>query len=644
MGNCFGKEESQYEGTEEMGKVQSKSTTKSRSPSSKHPTKSDFASVGFGSTSSAGGGTGPQDIFSSQLTPDQAKRIKLDPSQIEFGFKKHFHDEYEVTKLLGKGAFASAYQVSPRENSPYFGRCDLAVKVISKASLKNVQDARWLKQEIDIMRRVGGSINMVHVYECYESKNHVYLLMELCSGGNLYEKIMKGDPYTEKMASVLMGDILRVAEQCHSKGIIHRDIKPENFLFANKLMGAPLKMTDFGLADYCTPTTKLKEISGTPYYIAPEVIRMNYGQKADVWSCGILLYVLLTGKSPFHRDDDRKHSYKVVFRRILDESVDFTSDPWPNISAGAKDLCKKLLQKNPQKRITAKEGLQHTWITQNNDSGTDGKSDNQQNSARKDAIVQRLQLFGTYNKLKQVALYRIAKELASPEVAEVKQMWDKMNIGDVNLMGTIRLLDGLELEGFTVGENEGSDLLKAVDVEGKGKIGFEDYAAAIVDWREIAKDKKYYHLCRQVFEEFDTNKDGYITSRELAEELPGTFTEKELKSMIAEADTKGHKKIDFKDFVYFIQEKLGSADMFDKRLSSRYRNSFPRRTNSFLRKMNLPGAAAVSSSEASNSNKSALALETKEEENKAMEEGDDFNKSIGRKSQVINDVPEFKEF
>merc|ERR1719375_1781155 len=114
---------------------------------------------------------------------------------------------------------------------------------------------------------------------------------------------------------------------------------------------------------------------------------------------------------------------------------------------------------------------------------------------RKSAIVQRLQLFGTYSKLKQIALYRIAKEIASPEVQEVKAQWDKMNFGNVEKMETIRLLDGLELEGYTVGENEGSDLLKAVDVLGKGKISFGDYAAAILDWREIMKDKRYYHLC-----------------------------------------------------------------------------------------------------------------------------------------------------
>jgi calcium-dependent protein kinase len=639
-----------------MGNVPTKAKKKGgRAPSSKKSSSSQ-GSLKLGSE----GHSGPVDVFGSNLTPDQAKRIQINPQEIDFGFKKKFHDEYEVTKLLGKGAFASAYQVTPRENSKYFGRYDLAVKVISKGSLKSVQDARWLKQEIEIMRLVGGSINMVHVYECYESNNHVYILMELCSGGNLYEKIMKGDPYTERMAAVLMGDILRVAEQCHSKGIIHRDIKPENFLFGNKLMGAPLKMTDFGLADYCTPTTKLKEISGTPYYIAPEVIRMNYSQKADVWSCGILLYVLLTGKSPFHRDDDRKHSYKVVFRRILDDEVDFKSSPWPNISESAKDLCRKLLSKNPAKRLTAKEALQHPWITQSmggdgNKSASEGtkaaannNKDSSSNNSRKNAIVQRLQLFGTYSKLKQAALYKIAKELAGPEVQEVKAQWDKMNFGNVSLMGTIRLLDGLELEGYTVGENEGSDLLKAVDVLGKGKLSFEDYAAAILDWKEITKDKRYYHLCRQVFEGFDDDKDGFIGISDLHEELPqGTeaFTDKELKAMIEEADTKGHKKIDFKDFVYFIQEKLGSADMFDKRLSSRYRNSFPRRTNSFLRKLNLhPKDAGASNSNDSSGLSGTDMAKAIDAEGMDVEGADaeDFNKSIGRKSAL--DKEEFEAF
>ena len=264
MGNCFGAESTSVEA--EMGKAQSKSSgggstfvsgLRSRTKSGKKESSSE--STGF-----------PSDIFSENLSNDRAKKIKIDPSQIDFGFQRQFHDEYEVTKLLGKGAFASAYQVSPRETSRFYGRYDLAVKVISKTSLKTVQvrediemggpcalvffhrlihtltvpafsapssvcscwcccclffffqDVRGLKQEIDIMKLVGGSINMVHVYDCYESKNHVYILMELCSGGNLFEKISKGDPYTEKMAAVLMGDILRVAEQCHSRGIIHR--------------------------------------------------------------------------------------------------------------------------------------------------------------------------------------------------------------------------------------------------------------------------------------------------------------------------------------------------------------------------------------------------------------------------------------
>merc|ERR1712060_129572 len=116
---------------------------------------------------------------------------------------------------------------------------------------------------------------------------------------------------------------------------------------------------------------------------------------------------------------------------------------------------------------------------------------------------------------------------------------------------------------------EGSDLLKAIKVYGTGGLCFEDYAAAVLHWREITKDKRYYHLCRQVFEEFDQNKDGFIDKSEMMEELPGTFTDKQIKKMISEADTNG------------------SADMFDKRLSSRYRNSFPKRTNSFLRKLNL---------------------------------------------------------
>ena len=133
----------------------------------------------------------------------------------------------------------------------------------------------------------------------------------------------------------------------------------------------PLSLTPHSLTHSLSLSLSLLTLpqhSGTPYYIAPEVIRQNYALKADVWSCGIVLYVLLTGKTPFHREDDRKHSYKVVFRRILEDTIDYSKDPWPNISEDAKDLCRKLLCKSPAKRISAKEALQHPWIVQAMDS------------------------------------------------------------------------------------------------------------------------------------------------------------------------------------------------------------------------------------------------------------------------------------
>jgi len=393
---------------------------------------------------------------------------------------------------------------------------------------------------------------------------------------------------------VLMEDILRVAQQCHAKDIVHRDIKPENFIFGNKFLGAPLKMADFGLADYCADDQRLKEISGTPYYIAPEVVRQSYAKEADIWSCGVLMYFLLTGRTPFHKPDDNKQSYKIVFRRILEEQVDFSKDPWPNISDSAKDLCRKLLNKNAEKRLTASEALEHPWIQRD--------SPGSESTAKQKALVQRLQLFGTYSKFKQVVLYRIAKELAHPELEELKKTWDNMNIGNVERMGTVRLLDGLEMEGYTVGEVEGSNMLKRIDVLDGGEMTFEVFSAAILDWREIGQDKKYEQLCRQVFDQFDHKRDGFITADEIRDELSEMFTDKELAAMISEADTNGDEKITFEEFLTYIQEKVGSADMFDKRLTSRYRNSFPRRTSSFLRLMNLEGAAAAADASGGSAN------------------------------------------
>ena len=572
------------------------------------------------------------------------KSVSLRPELVWLGYDRGFHDTFEIKKLLGKGAFASVYLASIREGSmgalkgslgrvasiPAIRRAltrsrrgsskhsllgsdasnggsagsrslergggvepprgDLAVKVIEKESLRNLQEALWLHQEAETMRVLGGSLNAVTLAKCYESRNHVYLVMELCTGGNLLQKLSSDGALEEEFAASLMTDILRMAYQCHSKGVIHRDIKPENFLFSTRLPGTPLKMTDFGLADYCSGDTQLSEISGTPYYIAPEVIRQKYGLPADIWSCGAVMYKILTGNSPFSYPADKltKVPYKTVFRRILNDDVVFDGPPWDTLSAEARDLCSKLLQKDPKKRPTAEEALQHPWL---------GRDEAKSSAALEDSLVQRMQLYATYNVLKQKALFKIAREVAPDDFEHLQELWNEMNFQNSDGFNTVRMLDGLELAGYTVGEREGSNLLRSIIGKGETQLTFEQFATSVLDWKAISTSaSQWEQAVAQEFVEWDIDRDGKLSLVDLLETVGGA--EQALKVAIAEGDVDKDGCLNLEEFSKMMRE-TAAAEGFDKRLSSRYRYSFPRRTTSFL---NLhPGGSRTSWSSVSTS-------------------------------------------
>ena len=335
-------------------------------------------------------------------------------------------------------------------------------------------------------------------------------------------------------------------------------------------------MCDFGLADYCSGDKRLSEISGTPAYIAPEVIRQRYALPADIWSCGIVLYVLLSGRTPFHRKGDGKTPYKVVFKRILEQAVDFTSDPWPSISPAAKDLCAKLLEKDPKKRVTAAEALAHPWLAETGEKG---------DAALESSMVQRLQLFGSHPRLQQHAYLHIAQKLAGPEMAELQQLWDSLNIEHVAALDSVRMLDALELAGYTVGEREGSYLLKKLLLKGQEGLTFEVFSAAVLDWSEMRRNQERWgSVVQSAFDAFDADRDGFLNQADLELSL-GELSAPDLKFIFEETDKNKDGIIDMAEFRASMEEKDRSVAMFDKRLSQRFRNSFPRRTNSYINRL-----------------------------------------------------------
>ncbi|CAI5937415.1 unnamed protein product [Closterium sp. NIES-65] len=214
-----------------------------------------------------------------------------------------------------------------------------------------VEDVR---REVAIMKLLSGHPNVVQFIDVFEDTDFVYICMEICEGGELLDRILskRENRYSEKDAAGVVRQMLSVVAKCHLHGVVHRDLKPENFLFKSKAEDALLKATDFGLSDFRKPGKHFTDVVGSAYYVAPEVLKRRSGPESDVWSIGVITYILLSGRRPFW---DRTEAG--IFNEVLKKRPDFREKPWPNVSSSAKDFVKKLLKKDPRARPTAAQAL-----------------------------------------------------------------------------------------------------------------------------------------------------------------------------------------------------------------------------------------------------------------------------------------------
>lgn len=260
----------------------------------------------------------------------------------------HHHGVHELklnyrisadTKVLGAGSFGKVF-LSENIEDPTF---KVAIKVLNKSKLKD--DIEQIKEEVKILTTLDHP-NIVKYYETYDDVKYMYLVMEYCSGGELFDKIasQKNQMFGEKEAANIMKKLIRAINHCHANGVVHRDIKPENVMIGKD---GEYKLIDFGLSSrVSSKNSKMTAIAGTPYYMAPEVIEGEYTSMCDIWSLGVMMYVLLCGYLPFQGDNR-----DIVFHKILKAKYDFHHKEFNSVSDEGKDLITKLLKLNPKERI-----------------------------------------------------------------------------------------------------------------------------------------------------------------------------------------------------------------------------------------------------------------------------------------------------
>ncbi|KAK9302390.1 hypothetical protein QLX08_005636 [Tetragonisca angustula] len=281
---------------------------------------------------------------------DSNKKIKKDGKDDK---SPSVEDKYILKELLGTGAFSEVRLAESKEKPGQM----FAVKIIDKKALKGKEDS--LENEIRVLRRLTHP-NIVQLLETFEDKHKVYLVMELVTGGELFDRIVEKGSYTEKDASGLIRQVLEAVAYMHDQGVVHRDLKPENLLYYSPEEDSKIMISDFGLSKM-EDSGVMATACGTPGYVAPEVLAQKpYGKAVDVWSIGVISYILLCGYPPFYDESDAN-----LFAQILKGEFEFDSPYWDDISDSAKDFIHKLMCVNVEERYTCKQALAHPWISGN---------------------------------------------------------------------------------------------------------------------------------------------------------------------------------------------------------------------------------------------------------------------------------------
>ncbi|XP_051142915.1 calcium-dependent protein kinase 1-like [Andrographis paniculata] len=439
---------------------------------------------------------------------------------------------FSIGKKLGQGQFGTTFLCIEKETGKQY-----ACKSIAKRKLLSDEDVEDVRREIQIMHHLAGHPNVISIKGAYEDAIAVHLVMELCAGGELFDRIIQRGHYTERKAAELTRTIVGVVEACHSLGVMHRDLKPENFLFVDQKEESLLKTIDFGLSMFFKPGEKFHDVVGSPYYVAPEVLRKRYGPEADVWSAGVIVYILLSGVPPFWAETEQG-----IFEQVLHGDLDFSSDPWPSISESAKDLVRKMLIRDPKQRLTAHEVLCHPWVQ------VDGVAPDRPLDS---AVLSRLKQFSAMNRLKKMALRVIAESLSEDEIAGLKEMFNMIDADNSGQITFEELKAGLKRVGANLKESEIYDLMQAADVDNSGTIDYGEFIAATLHLNKIEREDHLF----AAFTYFDKDGSGYITPDELQQACQEFgFDDSRLEEMIHEVDQDNDGRIDYNEFVAMMQK------------------------------------------------------------------------------------------
>ncbi|GFR51203.1 hypothetical protein Agub_g13550, partial [Astrephomene gubernaculifera] len=442
------------------------------------------------------------------------------------------HKVFKFGQQINKGQFGVIYVVTDAAGERF------ACKQISKRKLTGPTAIRDVRREIEILHHLRGHPNVITFHGAYEDSDDVYLVMELCTGGDLFERIEAASAITERSAAALFRELVEVVSYCHTLGVLHRDLKPENFLITQPGPDARTKLADFGLSCFFREGQQFSEAVGSAYYMAPEVIERQYGKSCDVWSLGVILHILLCGCPPFSGASDAD-----IIKAVKSQALDLSEPPWPSISRPARQLVGLMLDKDPAERIRLDQVLAHPWLR------LDSSAPQRPIPS---GVRDRISRFRAFNTFKREARRILAAALPPEEVAGLKLLFEELDADRDGLLSVTELRDGLARKGDVLRGEEVAALLKVADINADGFIDYCEFVASTYTLSKMVQQE----VLAKAFAHFDINRDGFISRDELSQALsqlpPSAAGGPSVAALLAEADLNRDGKIDYREFCNMV--------------------------------------------------------------------------------------------
>lgn len=433
-------------------------------------------------------------------------------------------DSYTFQGLLGNGAYAEVRKALHKSTNTM-----RAIKTIQLASSSEYDISKILK-EVSILKCLDHP-GILKIYEVFQSNTNLSIVTELCNGGELFDRIKELKRFTENQAAQCMLQITNAVMYCHQQGVVHRDLKPENLLYLDR-NSDQLKLIDFGLSQIYNKRHKMKRIIGTYYYMAPEVLNGEYTEKCDVWSLGVILYIMLCGIPPFCGRTDEE-----IASHILNSNLSFNHPNWRNVSQEAKMLVINMLKKKPEQRISIQAVFSDQWLQ--------ARGNNKLPDIELEAeSLQALSTFKAESQLqKAVYTFIVSQMLDSEYFSMLRDVFLEIDKNGDGTLSADEIQEAIQKFEFKFDVTE---IIKQFDSDQNGFINYTEFLTATVDRsRAYSKDR-----IREVFDIFDKNHDDKIDLNELKLLLGCSHnSESTILKILKEADTNGDGEIDFDEFL-----------------------------------------------------------------------------------------------